>query len=200
VDVTVIITTWGSPDWMAQGTASLFRAVEVLVEGASVAHHHANRPASAGSARNEAVDRFDPEGWICFLDADDRLEPGYLQAMDRAQDHDRQLLTPALQIGRSPARHLTDRDILTGLNPCPIGTLIHRSLFDEIGGFGDEPAWEDFAMFQRAVLVGAEIKFVPDAVYLASYNPRGRNSTVHRPKQLLQQIRTDNRAWARARS
>lgn len=185
---TIILTTWGSDEWLKRGVEAAAR-----IQGAN--HLHVSEPRSAGDARNRAVDYFDPPEWLLFLDADDNLAPGYLQAMQAACEHKRQLLTPALKLGDNEAACLTDRDIIHGLNPCPIGTLIHRNMFEEAGRFWDEPAWEDFAMFQRAVLVGAEIRFVPEAVYIASHNPKGRNSTVRNPKRLLERIRIDNRLW-----
>ena len=188
METTLIVTTWGSDEWSERG----FLAADCI---AGANHIHIEEPKSAGDARNRAVRYFDPKGHICFLDADDSLAPGYFRAMAAACEHERQLLTPALQLGDAPARVLDDRDIINGMNPCPIGTLIHRNLFDEIGGFSDEPAWEDFAMFQRAVLIGAEIRFVPDAVYIATSNPRGRNSTVQNPKRLRAQIQRDNQRW-----
>jgi hypothetical protein len=191
VEIDVIVTTWGSDQWKAAGIATAFR-------NSGHFHHIDSTTVSAGEARNHAVQMLDPQGWICFVDADDNLALGYLEAMEAAYEHERQLLTPALSLGGSTPRCLYERDILNGLNPCPIGTLIHRDLFDEVDGFGDEPAYEDYSMFQRAVLVGAEISFVPDAVYLAGHNPRGRNSTVRNPKRLVEQIRKDNRRWLKA--
>jgi hypothetical protein len=189
VEVNVIITTWGSDEWNERGRRLQERT-------ACSVHLHDPASTSAGSSRNKAVEVIDPRGFICFLDADDTLGPGYLGAMEAAYEHERQLLTPALAIN-GQVRCLDDRDIINGLNPCPIGTLIHRDLFEAAGRFHDEPAWEDFALFQRAVLIGAEIKFVPDAVYVAGRNPRGRNSTVRNPKQLRRQIQEDNQRWLR---
>lgn len=192
MDVTVIVTTWGGDEWDARGHAT--------AQQHGAWHHHETNDVSAGGARNRAVDDIRPQGFICFLDADDSLAPGYLKAMWGACEHERQLLTPALALGDSKPVTFSNRDILNGMNPCPIGTLIHRDLFDEVAGFRDEPAYEDYSMFQRAVLIGAEIRFVPEAVYLAAHNPRGRNSTVKNPKQLVQQIWEDNQRWLQQRA
>lgn len=197
MDVTVIVTTWGTYEWRSAG-ANTARATQRDHEDVQVHHCHFISPASAGAARNTAVSIANPKGWICFLDADDLLAPGYMEAMKRAREDERQLLTPALSLGGSSPRCFYERDILNGMNPCPIGTLIHRDLFEEVDGFGDEPAYEDYSLFQRAVLVGAEIRFVPEAVYLATHNPRGRNSSVRNPKRLVEQIRKDNRRWLNA--
>ena len=56
-----------------------------------------------------------------------------------------------------------------------IGTLIHGRLFTEVGGFEEWPIYEDWALFARAWKAGAQLVQVPDAVYVAHVNPRGRN-------------------------
>lgn len=187
MDIDIIVTTWGSDEWRERG-----RVVAKL----NVAwHYHETEPVSAGAARNRAVVDVDPQGWICFLDADDDLSDGYLEAMEARCEHDRQLLTPALALGDRPAECYGSRDIIHGLNPCPIGTLIHRSMFDEAGGFWNEPAWEDWSLFRRAVLLGAEIVFVHDAIYHAADNPNGRNSTIANPRRLRRDILDSHRKW-----
>ena len=188
MDVTVIVTTWGNERWADMGTAT------ARLNGARF-HHIYNDKISAGEARNHAVEIIDPQGWICFLDADDRLGDGYLDAMAAAVCHERQLLTPSLALGDRPAECYGSRDIIHGLNPCPIGTLIHRSMFDEAGGFWNEPAWEDWSLFRRAVLLGAEIVFVHDAIYHAADNPNGRNSTIANPRRLRRDILDSHRKW-----
>jgi glycosyltransferase involved in cell wall biosynthesis len=194
MDVQVIVTTWGHPSW--SGLAERV-AIPSAVEQARVHHHHCESAYSAGAARNEAVDAADPQGWICFLDADDELAPGYIDAMEFARLQDDDLGTPALQLpGQSP-RILEDRDIITGDNPCPIGTLIHRSMFDEAGRFWDEPAWEDYSLFRRAVLTGAFVHFVPSAVYIAHSTKNGRNSTVTNPRRFRRDIMRSHLNWYR---
>lgn len=193
MDVEIIVTTWGNSKWCERG--------RVAAKYNSGWHYHEDEPGvPAGRARNRAVADIDPQGWICFLDADDELSGDYLDAMEARQSHDRQLLTPALALGDRPAECYGSRDIINGLNPCPIGTLIHRSVFDEVGGFWDEPAWEDWSLFRRAVLAGAEIVFVHDAVYHATHNPRGRNSTVRNPQALRRSIISTHERWIRDRS
>lgn len=197
MDVQVIITTWGHPSWA--GRASRVAIPSVADQATAIYHHHESNPHSAGAARNRAVEIADPQEWICFLDADDQLEPGYFNAMSRCLfeygGDTTRLYTPALRLGTKPPEIYDDRDIVDGINPCPIGTLIHRSMFEEAGQFWGERAWEDWSLFRRAVLVGATIEFVPDAVYSAHDNPKGRNSTVPSPRQLRQQILRAHSAW-----
>lgn len=195
MDVQVIVTTWGHPSWA--GMASRV-AIPSVGDQAPVRHYHHEGEVSAGAARNKAVWTWDPQEWICFLDADDELEPGYIDAMRRANFErnlgPRLLLTPKLRLGDDEPTHFADRNIITGLNPCPIGTLIHRSTFDAVGGFWDEPAWEDWSLFRRAVLNGSTIAFV-DAVYKANSTSNGRNSTVRNPRLLRKQIIQSHDRW-----
>lgn len=188
MDLEIIVTTWGSDEWHERG--------RVTAKYNSAWHFHGWDPSqSAGAIRNQAVEDVDPQEWICFLDADDELGDGYYEAMAAAVTHDRQLLTPSLALGDRPPECYGSRDIINGLNPCPIGTLIHRSMFDAVGGFWDEPAWEDWSLFRRAVLIGAEIVFVHDAIYHAADNPQGRNSTVRNPQALRRQILDSHERW-----
>ena len=87
--------------------------------------------------------------WLCFLDADDELAPGYLEAMTRAFEQERGgatplaldgspfLLTPAVQYvrrGRPGRPQFNDRGIpLTDDNWLIVGTLIQKKLFLEVG-------------------------------------------------------------------
>lgn len=194
MEIQVIVTTWGHPSWA--GLASRV-AIPSACDQAPVYHHHTPEAPSAGAARNQAVEIADPQEWILFLDADDELAPGYVAAMRAAVEHDEQLLVPALQLPGKPARVLDNRDIVHGDNPCPIGTVIHRSMFEEAGQFWDEPAWEDYSLFRRAVLAGAEIQFVPDAIYVAHSTSSGRNSRVPNARLLKRDIVQSHKQWMR---
>jgi hypothetical protein len=190
--IDVIVTTWGTDAWRDLGVHTAFR-------NGGHFHHLDSHTVSAGEARNHAVATIDPQEWICFLDADDDLGEHYLERMGRKISHwgfDRNLLlAPALALGPDEPRCLDDRDIIDGWNPCPIGTLVHRSMFDAVGGFWDEEAWEDWSFFRRCVLVGAEIRFVADAVYRASFSRNGRNSTILNPLRLRRAILKSHDDW-----
>jgi len=187
MEIQVIVTTWGHPSWAGQ--ASRIAIPSVVDQDVMIYHHHDESAPSAGAARNRAVEICDPQEWICFLDADDELEPGYFDAMRAVGLWDSHLGTPALRLPGKEPEIYPQRDIIYDLNPCPIGTLIHRDVFEDAGQFWGEPAWEDWSLFRRAVLRGASIRFVLDAVYNASASTRnGRNSTVRNPRQLRRQI------------
>jgi GT2 family glycosyltransferase len=203
VDVTVIVATYGDDRWHEM---AMKRAVESAKHQAPVRVMHVGNGVGLSEVRNRAVAEFDPQGWICFLDGDDELEPGYIDHMDRATGPHGQLMIPAIRYVRPGAawarvspRVFRDRDIIGGLNPCPIGTLIHRSVFDDIGGFWPERAWEDWSLFRRAVLAGVRLAFVPNAVYRCHVSNNGRNSTVSDQHGLRAEIIESHDRWLATR-
>jgi glycosyltransferase involved in cell wall biosynthesis len=196
VDVTILIATHGDGQWRDRGDAC-WRHHDQL--GVPVVWHH-EPDATVATVRNLCVDIADDagvgQGWLCFVDADDFLEPGYLDAMAAADSNDADvLLAPAVRYGPgSDPIVFRDRHIRS-MNPCVIGTLIHRDTFDLVGRFWQERAWEDWSLFRRAWLAGARIVHVPDAVYRANSTPDGRNSRVRHPDQLHAEIIHSHDRW-----
>ncbi len=180
MDVTIIVGTYGSDDWADAGWQTAIRHDGVHVHGPDLA-----------TARNQAAYRSHTE-WLVFLDADDKLAPGYLDGL-AAVDGD--LRAPVLELryedGRRVRPDLPGRDI-ERMNPCCIGTGIRRQLFMDCGGFPQFSAWEDWALFLRAHRRGATIAHAPAAVYEASVRPGSRNQSVGDAAQLYKSIR----AWA----
>ncbi len=197
MDVTVIVATYGDRKWhdLAMGRAVPSAATQTRHKGdrpVPVRVYHHDQPESCGQARNQAVAEFDPQGWIVFLDADDALAPGYIATMEKVGGPWGRLMVPRLQHRGGKPVHFQERDIRT-MNPCPIGTAIHRSVFDDVGGFWDEEAWEDWSLFRRAFITGANLMFV-DSVYQV---PRegGRNRSAAGDRKLRDKIIASHDAW-----
>lgn len=139
------------------------------------------------SVRNE-LGRTAKGEWLCFLDADDELAPGFLGAMERAFEQSGDgpvLLAPAVSYVsvngfREPAKFWPECSLTTG-NWLVIGTLVPRDLFLEVGGFEDWAIYEDWALWGRCWKAGARPVRVPDAIYLA-HRKRGptRNHALRR--------------------
>lgn len=193
--VAVIVATFGEERWaqlartIAAPSAEAERPAELVLEHGATLHQ----------ARNDGAARTSSE-WLCFLDADDQLEPGYLSALLGAAGD---LRAPAVRYVVAgapdpPPLVLAGRNI-SHVNPCVVGTLIRRELFEAAGRFWPERAWEDWSLFRRAWLLGATIEHVPAAVYRVTVNPAGRNSTIDRPHTLHREILRSHAAWLRQR-
>lgn len=194
--VAVVVATFGDDRWSRLAHAVAIPSALAEEPDALYVRHSAT--GGLHQARNEAAAGARTE-WLCFLDADDQLEPGYLRA----------LLGAAADLRAPAVRYVTDgapadpvtftgRNIET-VNPCVIGTLIRRELFEDVGGFWSERAWEDWSLFRRAWLAGATLEHVPGAVYRVNVNTAGRNSTVDRPHSLHREILRSHAAWLRTR-
>lgn len=193
MNISVIVATFGSDEWRDRGEATVDRVRANLEKYHSiVAHHH--RGHSLAEARNSAAASASGD-WLCFLDADDMLSIGYIEAMHTQmhfwnlwRPHDLVenpvLFAPAMRtvndrgqsVGPFIEAQLPNRQgPMTELNHCVIGTLVPKFLFHQVGGFGDEPVYEDWALFLRCIRAGARIVDVPAAVYVATSMPDGRN-------------------------
>lgn len=143
---------------------------------------------TVSSARNRCAEQATGD-WLVFLDADDELAPGYLDAMRGAvatsgSEYGGVLYTPAVAYvvggARQPAKFWPVAPYEDG-NWMVIGTMISRALFDEAGGFldwGDPPgsnAYEDWALWATCQKKGASVVKVPDAIYVAHQEPTSRH-------------------------
>jgi glycosyltransferase involved in cell wall biosynthesis len=138
-------------------------------------------PVTAGQgpsfARNAGVAATDAR-WLAFVDADDVVADGWLDAVAGG------LSAHAFLAGRLDGRRLNDADVLrtrelqqqTGLQWTPVGpglphagagTLaLHRSLFEAVGGFDETmPCLEDTDLCWRVQLeTGVPLVFAPDVL------------------------------------
>lgn len=182
----MLIATYGDQSW--QEMAWERARPSAADQGAYEIISHYERNATIAASRNGAA-RQAAGDWLCFLDADDELAPGYLDAMAAAyRGNDRVLLTPAVRHvkkGRPAAPFFFDRGIsLRQDNWLVVGTLVHRDLFFEVGGFGDYPhGFEDWSLWSKCFRVGAEIVKVPDAVYVYHHNPQSKHKQGWRDRK-----------------
>lgn len=199
--VSVIVASYGDDRWAHLAHRRAIPSARAAIERRRVQSEilDCHRPdGNLAGIRNDLAGMAEGE-WLCFLDADDELEPGYLDAL-LAPDRWGDLRAPAIRYvtaGRAADPiTLEDRNIDT-MNPCVIGTLIRRDMFHRVGGFWGERAWEDWSLFRRAWLVGARIEHVRAAVYTVHVDPAGRNSTVHNPRALHREIVLSHNRWRR---
>lgn len=187
MDVTVAIGTYG-PDWWRR--LAISRAVpSANALDVPVVHAHA---ATLHEARNAALAHVDTE-WVIHLDADDELEPDYVEAMAggtadvRAPSvryvHGDRLQKPGMpQVAGHT--HRCKADCLMYGNWLVVGAAVRTELVREIGGWRDWPAYEDWDLWVRVWQEGATIEAIPQAVYRAHVRPDSRNRGASREIKL----------------
>lgn len=196
MNCSIIVASFGSDVWAemarecAYCSANEQPAAEVILRHDPDATLAQVRNAAAADARGE---------WLCFLDADDELAPGYLDAMERAA-RPNALLGPAAEWvpWQRPAPKY--RGVLGPIcdmrdaNWLVIGTLVERKLFYKVGGFKEWPVYEDWDLWQRCIIAGAEVVPVPDALYIAwaQRNSRNRRPQMRQKNDVHHQIRRTN--------
>jgi glycosyltransferase involved in cell wall biosynthesis len=202
--VSVCIATYGSEDWHDLAWSRAYPSA--MEQGALEVNCFHDPEGSIASVRNELARTAKGE-WLCFLDADDELAPGYLGAMKRAYEQERGtdggslLLTPAVSYvhkGRpKPPKFWPECDFTTG-NWVVIGTLVRRDFFTEVGGFRDfAHGLEDWNLWARCVRAGARVVKVRSAVYLAHWNSRSKHMKLaaNRPAYSQEYAAAQTDAW-----
>lgn len=178
MDVTVVVATFGSCDWVDLARARAIPSAEAL--GVPVVHVHGE---TLHDARNDGVLQADTE-WVCHLDADDELEAGYFEAM-AASTAD--LRAPAVRYVRGPGHtssrlprvaghaHRCAAECLPEGNWLVIGTLVRAAMVVDAGGWRDFPWSEDWDLWLRCYQAGASVEAVPRAIYRAHVRRDSRN-------------------------
>lgn len=177
--ISVIVATYGADEWipLARRAADSARdqADEVIVE---------HQPeGTLASARNTGAMRARGD-YLIFLDGDDELEDGYVEAMRAAIVESPALYAPRVSYvvkGRQqPPKYWPEVSLKDG-NWLVIGTMLPRHEFLQSGGFREWSAYEDFELFARFWRDhDATIVKVPEAVYRAHWRQGSRNKSMTR--------------------
>lgn len=178
--IAVIVSTFGDPTWTKLAAA---RAIPSATAQAGPAHDILyNHGDTLAAARNTGAQQTGAD-WLCFLDADDELEPGYLHAMEQEIDG----LAPGDWLLQPATRGVVDghvepvatviprRRLIDG-NYLIIGTLVRRQQFLRVGGFHEWDCYEDWDLWLRCWLDGAESTPVPEAIYRVHIRADSRNN------------------------
>ncbi len=206
MSISVIVATYGDTEWVKVADERAIPSIEDEYEMVPV-HLHLG---TISASRNAAA-KLSRGGWLCFLDADDELAPGYIRAMETAVEQQpnatRLLFTPAVSTvrnGRGSTPTFFREVPLRQANWLVVGTLIHKDLFWEVGGFPEaEHGLEDWALWSKCARVGATVVKVPDAVYRYWANPNSMHRQLWRDKKVQraahQRVAAELDEWEKAR-
>lgn len=185
MDVSVVIATFGAEHWreLAQ------RAAASVPDGIPVHLVHAD---TLHEGRNQGLDQVTTQ-WVCHLDADDELTPGYFEAMAAGSADvrapsvsyvvdDRQ--RPATMPRVWAHRHQCFAACLPEGNWIVIGALVRTELLRAVGGWRDFDWSEDWAAFAKCWKAGATIEAIPAAVYRAHVRADSRNRAPEQAAKL----------------
>ena len=196
MDATIVIATYGDNKWFDIADAYSLKSSRILFKDTPIIRLHGGK--TLAQSRNTAASMVETE-WICFLDADDELASDYFTVMDQSNAD---LRIPRLMFWNTNTLDFYEpfklnRRNMAHSNPCPIGTLIRKDMFDDIGGFWEEPVYEDWSLFRRAWLLGASMQHMNTDYY--AYNVGGRNSSTDDPMGEVERIKSSHEEWINSR-
>lgn len=177
MDLTVITGTFGDFSW--QHLARTRTWPSVVQEKLPWRHVHGD---TLAKARNAALAKVETE-WVCCVDADDELEPGYAEAMARGTADVRGPM--ALYVHGARERlwhprvaghhHTCSADCLPEGNWLLVGSVVRTELLRRAGGWRDFDWSEDWDTWLRCRAAGATFELIEDAIYRAHFDPHSRN-------------------------
>lgn len=183
IEVSIIIATHGDDSWEELAhrrplPSAQAEPAEVLIGHDPDGNRATVRNALAAEASGD---------YLCFLDGDDELQPGYVQAMQAAYEKASKdawlLLTPKVSYvvkGRRRAPKFWPETPVWSGNWMILGTLVPRDLFIQVGGWrefdeSDWNEWDDWELWIRCQKSGARPVKVPKAVYIAHQEATSRH-------------------------
>jgi hypothetical protein len=183
-DFTICIGTFGSEDWIKLAEERAIPSAEA--QGVPVIHRHGE---TLAQARNACLGLAETD-MVVFLDADDELEPGYIEAMAggtadlrapslrqvREYQAGREVRPFMPQVGGRNHRHECTGGCLRDGNWLVVGTAVRRKLLLDVGGFPEGIDWsEDWAAWALCWKAGGTVEAIPEAVYRAYVRLDSRN-------------------------
>jgi glycosyltransferase involved in cell wall biosynthesis len=173
--ISICVATCGDDRWRSLAET---RAIpSARAQGVEVVLEH-QPDGDVASARNAAAARASGTH-IVFLDADDELSPRYVEEMEAVIATGPGLYVPQVSYvnGRrvQPPKYWPEVPLEKG-NWLVIGTMVDREQLLGVGGFASWiDLYEDWHLFARMWRDGAEIRRVPNAVYIAHVSNASRN-------------------------
>lgn len=176
MSVGVVVGTFGdSETWGWIAGRALASVLDQTVPADVLTWSHAD---TLQEARNKGASQCDTD-WLIFLDADDELDSGYIEAMIKASGDIRKPATLGIENGVEDYYPIMipATDIYV-TNHIVIGAMVRKELFTKVGGFSDDPVLEDWDLWLRCIQAGATIGEVPKAIYRVHVNRASRNHDV----------------------
>lgn len=189
MDVTIAIATFGDRSWVELAEQRALPSARQ--SGAPVVQIHLDE-GGIHDARNACLNLVDTK-YLIYLDADDELEPGYLDAMATGTADVRAPSVAYVTNGRRQRpemprvvghTHQCAAGCLTAGNWLVVGSMVRTQLLRGIGGWRDFPWSEDWDVWLRCHLAGASIEPIPRAVYRAHVRPDSRNRGASQAERL----------------
>lgn len=178
MDASIVVATFGDPLWPELAERRAIPSARRL--GVPVIAVHGE---TLAQARNAGLEQVETE-WVIHLDADDELDPGYLQAMSMGTADLRAPAVTYVHRGRprptfvprvSGHEHDCTGDCLPDGNWLVVGSAVRAELVRQEGGWEEWPVYEDWALWLRLWTAGATVEAIPEAIYLAHYHRGSRN-------------------------
>lgn len=190
----VVVGTFGDDRWKDLASERAIPSIEAAISRSdyrvTVKTVHAT---SLQDARNKGAEVAPSKSWLIFVDADDTLDVNYIQAMgDKVSTlHSTNFIvqpsTRTVRAGKrvdQPILIQPKESILAG-NHCVIGSAVNIETFNNAGGFGSDPFWEDWVLWIDCWFAGAEFTTCQDAIYEVWQSPDSRNKVSDRAAQSL---------------
>lgn len=189
----VVVGTFGNRvEWSKIAQRAIASIHKQTVRPDDWIHTHGG---SLAHARNRGAEILGTGNFI-FLDADDELDSGYIEAMGNYRDSG-QICRPST-IGvyedgsTDDAAVMIPRTDLKRRNCVVVGAMCPQDVFFEVGGFQEYPTLEDWALWRAMVAKGCTIRDVEQAVYRVHVSTQSRNTDqgLHRDvyKQILKEV------------
>lgn len=177
MDVTICVGTFGGVEWAQLAEERAIPSAEA--QGVPVVHRHAG---TLAEARNAAL-HFVKTEWVVFLDADDELAEGYVNALSQGTADVRGPIAHYIRGSRERAwqprvfghNHDCTAECLPEGNWLLIGSAVRTELVRQVGGFRDFEWSEDWDLWLRCYRAGATFELIPDAIYRAHVRADSRN-------------------------
>ena len=185
-ELTVICGTFGDKKWVDLAHSRALPSAKAL--GVPVIHYHGNNVAHA---RNLALSRVETPLVVC-LDADDELEPGFVEAVAQSTAdvrvprvrcmRDGQMVAGGLfmpKIGDPAHRrgdHECSAECLPFGNWIVVGAAARTQLLRDVGGWAEWiPIYEDWHLWAKCHRAGATFEPCPNAIYRQHLSHDSRN-------------------------